>query len=503
MEMMSATPTSGDRARLLRAALDGLLDPCVVLEPVRDTQGTIIDFTWVDANRAACEYNGIPFDDLMGLRLCELLPNQRSSGAFDEFVQVVETGRELLRLDHAFPVDQVNGAFRRFDMHGVEADGNLVLTWRDCTARYNQAATLAESERRFRILAGAASDVVYETDRDGQVLWVSPSVEHVLGWKPAEWLGRLASDMVVPEDLRRMREHRDAVVDIDEDASRIECRYLMANGDRRWTSVYAHPIFDDHGGVTGGVVGLRDIQTEMVARRAALTVSAGNAALVRAQHEEQLLFEMCEIAVEKGGYLFAWYGRPAGDERKSVRATAWSRAHRDYLDSVEVSWGDGPLGQGPSGTCIRMGQPRVVADFRLDPSYQPWIDAASKRGFRSSVSLPVFVDGAVDGAWMVYAAEPNAFDHRSVTVLLDLTAQLGYGLSRLRDLQRLALALDEQRLLGTAIDQATEAVVVTDTTPAIRYVNPAALRLTGYTADEVIGRNPSIFKSGFHDEAFY
>ena len=182
---------------------------------------------------------------------------------------------------------------------------------------------------------------------------------------------------------------------------------------------------------------------------------------------------------------------------------AWSSAHGDYLDGIEISWGDDPSGQGPTGTCIRLGEPRIVSDFLADPAYEPWVDAATSRGFRSSVSLPVFVGGVIDGAFMVYAAEVDAFDERAMAVMLDLAAQLGYGIGRLRDVRRLASALDEQLLLSTAIDQAAEAVVLTDTTPVIRYANPAALRVTGYTADEVIGKNPSIFQSGLHDEVFY
>ena len=53
--MLAATATSDERSRLLRVALDSLIDPCVVLEPVRDEGGVIVDFAWVDANRAACE----------------------------------------------------------------------------------------------------------------------------------------------------------------------------------------------------------------------------------------------------------------------------------------------------------------------------------------------------------------------------------------------------------------------------------------------------------------
>ena len=57
--------------------------------------------------------------------------------------------------------------------------------------------------------------------------------------------------------------------------------------------------------------------------------------------------------------------------------------------------------------------------------------------------------------------------------------------------------------LATAVDQAAEAVVLTDLEGAILYVNPAFERITGYAAAEAMGQNPRLLKSGLHDPAFY
>ena len=46
-------------------------------------------------------------------------------------------------------------------------------------------------------------------------------------------------------------------------------------------------------------------------------------------------------------------------------------------------------------------------------------------------------------------------------------------------------------------------IVITDPDGAIQYANPAFVRVTGYSVDEVIRQNPRILKSGEHDEAFY
>jgi PAS domain S-box-containing protein len=57
--------------------------------------------------------------------------------------------------------------------------------------------------------------------------------------------------------------------------------------------------------------------------------------------------------------------------------------------------------------------------------------------------------------------------------------------------------------LARAIEQAAEAVVITDPEGLIRYVNPAFTRMTGYTAQEAIGWNPRILKSGMQSRRYY
>ncbi len=65
-------------------------------------------------------------------------------------------------------------------------------------------------------------------------------------------------------------------------------------------------------------------------------------------------------------------------------------------------------------------------------------------------------------------------------------------------------ALAEQAsLLLTAVEQAPVTILITDSSGAIQYVNPAFTAVTGYTPEEVLGRTPRILKSGAHTEVFY
>ncbi len=57
--------------------------------------------------------------------------------------------------------------------------------------------------------------------------------------------------------------------------------------------------------------------------------------------------------------------------------------------------------------------------------------------------------------------------------------------------------------LTTAIEHASEVVMVTDPNGAIQYVNPAFEAMTGYTRLEALGQNPRLLKSGKQDSSFY
>ncbi len=71
------------------------------------------------------------------------------------------------------------------------------------------------------------------------------------------------------------------------------------------------------------------------------------------------------------------------------------------------------------------------------------------------------------------------------------------------DLSELHRAWRESDLLGRAVEQSGEVVVVTDLDGTIRYVNPAFEKVTGYTREEAMGQTPRILRSGRHDDAFY
>ena len=57
--------------------------------------------------------------------------------------------------------------------------------------------------------------------------------------------------------------------------------------------------------------------------------------------------------------------------------------------------------------------------------------------------------------------------------------------------------------LAIVVQQSFNPIIVTDTDAVIQYVNPAFENISGYSSDEVIGKKPSIVKSGHHSQQYY
>lgn len=72
-----------------------------------------------------------------------------------------------------------------------------------------------------------------------------------------------------------------------------------------------------------------------------------------------------------------------------------------------------------------------------------------------------------------------------------------------QDLTGLRLAEDRLRTLSQAVDQSQASIVISDVNGAIEYVNRAFTAVTGYRAEEVVGRHTRILKSGQTPDAVY
>ncbi len=250
------------------AVLDSMLDPHVLLKAIRDSRGTIIDFLYVDANDAACEYNRISRDDLVGASLMDLLPGHKGTGLFAQYCHTVNTGEPLILDDYVYP-HEILAEPRRYDIRAVKVGDALSFTWRDVTERSEAADRLAQSERRFRLLADNSADTVLLAS-DGVMRWLSPSLHRMLGYLPEEWVGRRFEEFTHPDDTALAQRRR---VEITEGASKFtRLRMRHKDGGYHWIDINAAPLLDTYGGKEGIVAAMRT-SDELVQYERALAMS--------------------------------------------------------------------------------------------------------------------------------------------------------------------------------------------------------------------------------------
>jgi two-component system CheB/CheR fusion protein len=182
-------------------------------------------------------------------------------------------------------------------------------------------------------------------------------------------------------------------------------------------------------------------------RRLNRTLKALNAsshALLHAADEAGLLRDVCRIVQEDCGHKMVWIGYAEDDEAKTVRPVAHSGFEEGYLETLGITWADTERGRGPTGTAIRTGEPQGCRDMLNDPLFEPWREEALRRGYSSSLVLPLLADGSAFGALTIYSTQPHAFPEDEVALLTELASDLSYGIQTLR--------------LRTAHGRATEAL---------------------------------------------
>lgn len=116
---------------------------------------------------------------------------------------------------------------------------------------------LAESERKYRLLAENSTDVIFLSDRSLVVRWVSPSVHDLLGWKSADVEGRGANDFLHPDDVDLVRGAVERSADEGGNV-RLRMRWHTASGRYRWVESVGRPLPNGD-----RVVRLRDIEDQV------------------------------------------------------------------------------------------------------------------------------------------------------------------------------------------------------------------------------------------------
>lgn len=231
--------------------------------------------------------------------------------------------------------------------------------------------------------------------------------------------------------------------------------------------------------------------------RALNTIDACNELLIRDTDEIRFLNDLCQVIVKEGGYLLAWVGYAENNDNKTVRPVAQAGYEEGYLETLNITWGETDRGNGPTGKAIRTGQVHICQDILNDPLFLPWRAEAVKRGYCSSIAIPLFHSGRAFGTVQFYAKEKDAFDEKEAGILTRLAHNMAYGIiSRREHLERemaIESLLEREEQYRTVVEQASDGIFISDLNGKFIEVNSSGCRILKSTRTDLLSMNMSDF----------
>jgi diguanylate cyclase (GGDEF)-like protein/PAS domain S-box-containing protein len=267
-------------------------------------------------------------------------------------------------------------------------------------------------------------------------------------------------------------------------------------------NVSINSISINYGGISARIGIVRDIteritaeKTEKKLSRALKLLSKCESALVHADEEQMLLNEICQLAVEIGGYRMAWVGFAAKDGSKKVIPIAQMGYADGFLDKANITWDETVQGQGPAGTTIKTGVTTIIQDFQNNPKTLPWREFAIQSQYHSCIALPLFLNKQILGSLAIFSTDPNAFANEEVELLEVLASDLSFGIQTLRSradheasLTALKVQVEKNIVL---LRNASDGIHIFDYDGNNIEVSDSFCMMLGYTREEMIGMNVS------------
>jgi putative nucleotidyltransferase with HDIG domain len=177
-------------------------------------------------------------------------------------------------------------------------------------------------------------------------------------------------------------------------------------------------------------------------------ISKINQLLVRVKDESELFQIVCNILIKVEYIKFAWIGL-TNKEDFTIKPVAQAGFEEGYLSSIKVTWDDSKYGNGPTGIALKTFQPFIMRNIKHDPKFKPWRNEALKRGYLSSIALPLIYKKELMGALNVYSGGKETFGEDEVRFLKEVAEDIAIGIRSLRSelqlkqsYQKLEMAMD-------------------------------------------------------------
>ncbi|MBI5928304.1 MAG: PAS domain S-box protein [Chloroflexi bacterium] len=222
------------------------------------------DKGWIQVNDKLCDMLGYSREELAQKTWEEITyPDDRASD-IEPFEQTMAGQIDGYSLDKRFIRKDGRVIFTTITIRAIRhADGRcnyFVGLMQDITDRKAAEEALHASEARYRLLAENISDLVMRSTLTSECLYISPSVQTILGYTPEELMGQQTSDLVHPDDQTTIWEAYTSALERNDFIMPHQYRAKHKDGHYIWLETVGKPLFNDASNeITGVITSSRDI----------------------------------------------------------------------------------------------------------------------------------------------------------------------------------------------------------------------------------------------------
>ena len=240
--------------------------------------GIMADRVFKEVNEAYCRITGYSREELLGKEVRMVYPTEEEYQAVGQiYPKIAELGTitteiRLMRKDGVIINAILNiAAFDKNDL----SEG-IIFSVLDITERKQAEEALRQSEEKYRLIVENMLDVIFTTDEQEKYVYVSPSVKNMLGYEPAELIGKPFIALVHSDDIVVLKGEIDNTYAAGyKFSSEIEYRLRPASGEWRWVTSRGTRVADTSGKFLYFIGIIKDI-TERKKAEAALKQSEQN-----------------------------------------------------------------------------------------------------------------------------------------------------------------------------------------------------------------------------------
>ena len=443
-----------------QARLNGLIDSAMDAIVSTDEQQNIILF-----NHAAEQVFGYRAADIIGQPLEKLMPSRYGAKHRQHVEEFGRTGVTLRSMrvpavavgmranTEVFPIEA--------SISQIEVGGKRIYTaiLRDISGRRQVELQLLRSEETHRMLMRSASDAIFIADADtGILIDANQRGEELIGRQQAEMIGMQQSQLFPDEQSAQYCE-------------------LFRHHVESGSGVVAVPVFVQHRDGRRIPVEVSCNLVEIAGKRMLIGIFRDITKRMRAEAVLKLKDERLQQAVDIAGIGFFEHDLIADELYLSPQ--------------LRLIMGLAP------DEAVTM---HALVDC-IHPADRDWMTAALRRAHKAN-----------DEEYTSYSCRILRRDGASCWVAVQFRIYLaGEGDARhairivgcIRDITRRKQSEEALQLASSVYQSSHEGIVVTDESNLIVDINPAFHAITGYTLDEIRGKDPSMFQSGKYDRQFY